>query len=202
MRSIKYIVFALLILAILELNAYPVVSTPLARVALAGAFLVYGLWALLLFRKSVLDEPTQTQRTVLFSLWTRTQIRLISIAAYLLIVRIAFMFCAFAYLAQSLTGYDSTMLTAASRQDFPAFLIAVFDQTFPPLTALTQFVVPSLRPVTWSYGNVFTLLLRLAAYALFAVTVVSVVREVWHLRGDVDELAKRVKLSGRRYPTD
>jgi hypothetical protein len=201
MRTIKFVVFGLLVLAILEANAYPLLPHPLARAALAGVFLAYGLYTLLLFRKPAAGAVTQTSAAPSSNPAWPDLARLVTLTVFLLVFRIAFMFCAFAYLAQSLSGYDSTILAPGSRHDFVSFLLGVFDQTFPPLTALSQFFVPDWRPVTWNYGNTLALLLRLAAYFLFVVVLVSVVRHVWRLRDDIEELSKRVKIGNRRYST-
>jgi len=201
MRAIKYVVFALLVLAVLEATVYPAIPHHLVRIALAGAFLAYGLWALLLLRKPAPEMALEGATAPTFTTSWRDLIRLGWRTVFLLVFRIAFMFCALAYLAQALAWYDSTILAPGSKRDFVSFLLAVFDQTFPPLTALCQFFVPEWRPVTWNYGHMLTLLLRLAAYLLFLVVVVSVLRKVWQLRGDLEQLDRRIAFGGKRYPT-
>jgi hypothetical protein len=204
MRAIKYVMFAWLLLAAYEASALEILPSNAARFGLAAAFLAYGVWALLLFRrpsrKSSVAQSSGPQTTSNVPQARSSVVHISLRTALLLLFRIAFIFCAFAYLGSVLYKYDTSAITPGSRHDFMSFLLAAFDQTFPPLTAICQYVFPDLKAVVWNLGNKATLALRLAAYVLFVVIVASVVKEVWLLgyRSQFAEMEKRVEIGGRR----
>ena len=197
MRAIKYVMFAFLLLAAYEATALTLLPSNVVRVGLVAAFLGYGVWALLLFRRASGPSIAKSSTPLSFS-----EVMQISLStALLLLFRIAFIFCAFAYLALVVYIYDNTIVSPSSKHDFVSFLLATLDQTFPPLTALCQYVFPELKSAAWNFSNKATLALRLASYFLFVVVIASVLKEVWLLgyRSQFAELQRRVEIGSRRH---
>jgi len=204
----KYAIFGLLALAIFETTLRsPLISNAL-RPAIAALFLAYGIYALLLFRrpsiaapsKSTKQEPAQnTAARTSSNLWLNAASVSLR-ATYQLLFRTVFILCALAYLAQAAGLYDDTILAQSSERGYVSYLIAMLNQTIPPIADLVQFIFLDAKPVIWNPENSVPLLLRIASYTVYVFVIGSVVREVWSLArsGQFGEINERDKYAATK----
>jgi hypothetical protein len=174
---VKYILLAVLVLALIEAAAQSGMLDPRARVGLSAILVLYGVWAILPFRSSsaVYAATEALPRRLAFALSVTFS------TVFHLVFRLMFLFVALAYLAQAAGMYDASIVARDSSRTFISYLLAILDQTFPPISALLQLFFPGWRPVIFNYTSTLTFLLRIITYAIFAIVVASIIRSVWLL---------------------
>src|SRR6516162_8966287 len=100
MRVIKYLMFLILAVAVVEASYHWLDLNPKTHLVLAGIFLVYGVGRLWLFTWDAVPSSVGTLRSWLKLTGRRLYLNLVIRGSYIIVFRIAFIFCSLAYGAQ------------------------------------------------------------------------------------------------------
>jgi hypothetical protein len=190
MRALKYVMFLVLCVGAWEATRGVFQLDPRIHLGLASILLGYAVVTLLWLKKPAThadldtDEPRSSARQLA---------KLAGRAVYLLLFRIFFLVLALAYFCKVLTLIDPGMLASPPAQRFASFVLLVFEQLFPPATALAQHIVPALRPVSLTYSSNLSVLMRVLSWVALALVIVSTLKEIWLLvyRREFKELDRR-----------
>jgi len=184
-------------LAAFEATRHVLGLSPRFHLISACVLTAYGLATLSLLKPAIalrafelVGDKTVLERPV-------SRLGLMAHAGFLLFFRVSFVIAALAYLAQALSLGDPSFLRGAGSPGYASFLLTIFDATFPPLSALTQYIVPTLEAATFNSSNTWALVFKGLVYVSYTLLAVAVVKDIWSLgyNARVEDLLKVVDVS-------
>jgi hypothetical protein len=196
--AIKYVMLGLLAVGIWLASTHGLNAA--VHMPLAILLYLYGVATLIMLRRPALPssfydqfDDLEPELTPAFyaSLALRT--------GYLLVLRTAFVLLALAFLVSGLGLLAPTMFAATTPPAFVPVMLMIFEHTFPPLTAVAHYALPSATPAALDPTSSLGLVVRLLAYATVSLVIMASGREIWRLvrGGNYAELYRRVHRNNR-----